>query len=147
MYGSSKRGLALVAPLACAPDPAAANGNWCGYVRPHSIKVALERASDTSDGVSARPHDAQLATLRPSDREPNSLHLAMLTRVDKGVSRALCAAQGAWSAFDRAQGEWSAWMPRDQGISAVLNPGGAALERQRARVCDLTRTLNGARNV
>ena len=62
------------------------------------------------------------------------------------MADALRAAQRAWLAFDTAQGQWDVAMHADQGSSAALNIGGAALERRRARVCKLTEDLDSLKD-
>ena len=56
---------------------------------------------------------------------------------------ALRSAQRAWLAYDKAQDLWVATLHADEGTSAALNVGGAALQRRRARVCDLMNDLEG----
>ena len=102
--------------LAAGTQAAQAAEHFCGQRTAHPIDKALGAASERSGGVTVDLIDAQNA------------------------------AQRAWLAFDTAQGQWDSAIFAEQGSSAALNIGGAALERRRARVCALTNDLDSLKD-
>ena len=92
------------------------------------------------------PRDAQSAAYAAWDKELNRVYAQALKAAGPARRDALRAAQRAWLAFDTAQGQWDAMLHADQGTSTALNIAGAALERRRARVCDLSRDLQNLKD-
>ena len=77
----------------------------------------------------------------------DSGQLADRETIGRALARdTLRAAQRAWLAYDAAQGQWDSAVFAEQGSSAALNIGGAALERRRARVCALTTDLESLKD-
>lgn len=120
--------------------------HFCGQPTAHPIDKALGAASARSGGVTVDLHDAQSAAYAAWDKELNRIYTQTLKAAGPARRDALRAAQRAWLAFDTAQGQWDVAMHADQGSSAALNIGGAALERRRARVCDLSNDLQSLKN-
>lgn len=123
-------------------SPARAAEHFCGQGKPHPIDQALARAAERSGGVTVDLIDAQNAAYAAWDKELNRVYAQVLKAAGPGRRDALRAAQRAWLAFDTAQGQWDSARFADQGSSAALNIGGAALERRRARVCALSSDLD-----
>lgn len=132
--------LALLLAAACA---AHAGQHFCGRNTPHPIDQALAQAAQRSGGVTVDLTQAQSAAYAAWDKELNRLYAALQKAAGPERRDALRAAQRAWLAFDRAQGQWDAVLHADEGTSAALNRGSAALARRRARVCDLQNDLDG----
>ena len=126
---------ALLAPAAQAAE------HFCGQTKPHPIDQALARAAGRSGGVTVDLADAQSAAWAAWDKELNRLYAQLQQKAGPERRDTLRAAQRAWLAYDQAQGHWDAAVHANQGTSAALNIGGAALERRRARVCDLQNAL------
>ena len=129
----------LLAPLAATSAHAA--DNFCGQKAPHPIDKTLATAAERSGGVTVDLADAQSAAYAAWDKELNRLYTQVLKAAGPARRDALRAAQRAWLAFDAAQAQWDMALHADQGTSATLNVGGAALARRRARVCDLSMDL------
>lgn len=141
--------LALLAAFTLlATDTLAAQAaeHFCGQRSAHPIDKALGAASERSGGVTVDLIDAQNAAYAAWDKELNRIYAQVLKAAGPGRRDTLRAAQRAWLAFDTAQGQWDAAMFADQGSSAALNIGGAALERRRARVCALTNDLDSLKD-
>lgn len=135
--------LALLAPLASG---ALAAEHFCGQTTAHPIDKALAAAAERSGGVTVDLRDAQSAAYAAWDKELNRIYAQALKAAGPTRRDALRGAQRAWLAFDTAQGHWDAMLHADQGTSAALNIAGAALERRRARVCDLSRDLQSLKD-
>lgn len=135
--------LALLAACALLAPTAQAAGHFCGRTTAHPIDKAHAAAAQRSGGVTVELSDAQSAAYTAWDKELNRVYAELLKAVDPSQREALRTAQRAWLAFDKAQGQWVAVQHADEGTSAALNMGGAALERRRARVCDLLTDLDG----
>lgn len=120
-----------------------AGEHFCGRSSAHPIDKMLAAAAQRSGGVTVDLSDAQSAAFDAWDKELNRVYAALLKAVEPSQREALRAAQRAWLAFDKAQGHWVAVQHADEGTSTALNLGGAALERRRARVCDLLNDLEG----
>ena len=135
--------LALLAACVLLAPRAHAAGHFCGRATAHPIDKAHAAAAQRSGGVTVELSDAQSAAYTAWDKELNRLYAALLKATDPAQREALRAAQRAWLAFDKAQGHWVAVQHADEGTSATLNLGGAALERRRARVCELLNDLEG----
>ena len=129
----------LLAPLAATSAHAA--DNFCGQKAPHPIDKTLAAAAERSGGVTADLADAQSAAYAAWDKELNRIYAQALKAAGPARRDALRAAKRAWMAFDAAQAQWDLELHADQGTSATLNVGGAALARRRARVCDLSTDL------
>ena len=130
--------LALLALLGAGARGAHAAEHFCGHPMAHPIDKALADSAARSGGVTADLRDAQSAAYAAWDKELNRVYAQALKAAGPTRRDALRAAQRAWLAFDTAQGQWDAMLHADQGTSAALNIAGAALERRRARVCDLS---------
>ena len=128
---------ALLAPTAHAAE------HFCGRSTPHPIDQALAKASERSGGVTVDMADAQSAAFTAWDKELNRVYAALQKAAGPERREALRNAQRAWLAYDKAQGLWVATLHADEGTSTALNVGGAALQRRRARVCDLMNDLEG----
>jgi uncharacterized protein YecT (DUF1311 family) len=139
----SHRALVCAALAALATLPAQATAHFCGRSAAHPIDKTLAAAAQRSGGVTVDLSEAQSAAYEAWDKELNRLYAALLKATDPAQREALRAAQRAWLAFDKAQGHWVAVQHADEGTSAALNIGGAALERRRARVCELLNDLEG----
>ncbi len=141
------RALTLALTLAIALAPAAhAADHFCGQRTAHPIDKALGVAADRSGGVTVELREAQSNAYLAWDKELNRIYAQVLKVAGPARRDALRAAQRAWLAFDTAQGQWDAAVAADQGTSGTLNVGGAALERRRARVCDLSRDLESLKD-
>ena len=128
---------ALLAPTAHAAE------HFCGRSTPHPIDQALAKASERSGGVTVDMADAQSAAFTAWDKELNRVYAALQKAAGPERREALRNAQRAWLAYDKAQDLWVATLHADEGTSTALNVGGAALQRRRARVCDLLNDLEG----
>ena len=128
---------ALLAPTAHAAE------HFCGRSTPHPIDQALAKASERSGGVTVDMADAQSAAFTAWDKELNRVYAALQKAAGPERREALRNAQRAWLAYDKAQDLWVATLHADEGTSTALNVGGAALQRRRARVCDLMNDLEG----
>ena len=128
---------ALLAPTAHAAE------HFCGRSTPHPIDQALAKASERSGGVTVDMADAQSAAFTAWDKELNRVYTALQKAAGPERREALRNAQRAWLAYDKAQDLWVATLHADEGTSTALNVGGAALQRRRARVCDLMNDLEG----
>ena len=138
---------ALTALTLCfAASTHAAEPHFCGRSTPHPIDQALAVASQRSGGVTVDLADAQSAAFAAWDKELNRIYAQVLKAAGPGRRDTLRAAQRAWLAFDAAQGQWDSAIFAEQGSSAALNIGGAALERRRARVCALTNDLDSLKD-
>ncbi|KRD48113.1 hypothetical protein ASE52_12025 [Acidovorax sp. Root275] len=135
--------LALLAPLASG---ALAAEHFCGQTTAHPIDKALAAAAERSGGVTVDLRDAQSAAYAAWDKELNRIYAQALKAAGPTRRDALRAAQRAWLAFDTAQGQWDAMLHADQGTSAALNIAGAALERRRTRMCDLSMDLQSLKD-
>jgi len=120
--------------------------HFCGQPTAHPIDKALGAASARSGGVTVDLIDAQNAAYTAWDKELNRIYAQVLKAAGPGRRDSLRAAQRAWLAFDTAQGQWDSAVFAEQGSSAALNIGGAALERRRARVCALTSDLDSLKD-
>ncbi|RYF77110.1 MAG: DUF1311 domain-containing protein [Comamonadaceae bacterium] len=138
--------LAAVALLAFGTHTAHAAEHFCGQPTAHPIDQALAAASERSGGVTVDLRDAQSTAYAAWDKELNRVYAQALKAAGPTRRNALRAAQRAWLAFDSAQGQWDAMLHADQGTSAALNIAGAALERRRARVCDLGMDLQSLKD-
>ena len=87
--------------------------------------------------------DAQSTAFAAWDKELNRVYATLLKAAGPERRDALRSAQRAWLAYDKAQDLWVATLHADEGTSSALNVGGAALQRRRARVCDLLNDLEG----
>lgn len=135
---------ALTALTLCfAASTHAAEPHFCGRSTPHPIDQALAVASQRSGGVTVDLADAQSAAFAAWDKELNRVYAALLKAAGPERRDALRSAQRAWLAYDKAQDLWVATLHADEGTSSALNVGGAALQRRRARVCDLLNDLEG----
>ena len=132
--------------LASGPQAAQAAEHFCGQRTAHPIDKALGAASERSGGVTVDLIDAQNAAYAAWDKELNRIYAQVLKAAGPGRRDTLRAAQRAWLAFDAAQGQWDSAIFAEQGSSAALNIGGAALERRRARVCALTNDLDSLKD-
>ena len=138
-----------VAALCCglAGIPAARAGeHFCGRPTPHPIDLAFAAATERSGGVTADVRDAQSAAWEAWDQELNRVYAALVAATAPEARTVLRAAQRAWLAFDEAQARWDAALRADQGTSAAIEVGGAALARRRARVCELAADLEQRRD-
>lgn len=138
--------LALLVPLVSVTPAANAAEHFCGQSTPHPIDKALAAAAGRSGGVTVELRDAQSAAYAAWDKELNRLYAQVLKAAGPDRRDALRAAQRAWLAFDTAQAQWDGAVHADQGTSAALNMGGAALARRRARVCDLSTDLQSLKD-
>ena len=129
--------------LASGPQAAQAAEHFCGQRTAHPIDKALGAASERSGGVTVDLIDAQNAAYAAWDKELNRVYAALLKAAGPERRDALRSAQRAWLAYDKAQDLWVATLHADEGTSSALNVGGAALQRRRARVCDLLNDLEG----
>ena len=145
---SLRRAAALLLTLAAAAAwaPARAAEHFCGRSTAHPIDQALARDSERSGGVTADLREAQSRAYAAWDKELNRLYQSLLNKAGKGRQAALRDAQRAWLAYDKAQVQWDLALHADEGTSAALNVAGAALERRRQRVCDLSTDLEGLQN-
>lgn len=139
-------GMSLLVVLSCAAGIAHGEENYCGRARPHPIDAAFAAAAERSGGVTADLVDAQSAAYAAWDKELNRLYAELSKRLPAEKRDALRAAQRAWLAFDAAQAKWDMALHADEGTSAALNVGGAALARRRARACDLDNDVQGLRD-
>lgn len=128
--------------LALAIGAHAAEPHFCGQPTAHPIDKALAAAAERSGGVTVDLINAQNTAYTAWDKELNRVYAQVLKAAGPGRRDALRAAQRAWLAYDTAQGQWDSALLAEQGSSAALNIGGAALERRRARVCALTSDLD-----
>lgn len=143
-----KRAL-FAAALCCglAGTPATQAGeHYCGRPTPHPIDVAFAAATERSGGVTADLRDAQSLAWEAWDKELDRIYAALMKATAPEAREALRAAQRAWLAFDEAQARWDAALHADEGTSAALEVGGAALARRRARACDLDTDLEHRRD-
>ena len=138
---------ALAVATALMAGPTCAAEHFCGESAPHPIDKALARAAERSGGVTVDLSDAQSAAYAAWDKELNRLYAEALKAAGPERRDALRAAQRAWLAFDAAQYRWDMQLHADQGTSAALNIGGAALERRRARVCQLSMDLQALKDM
>lgn len=145
-YNTALALLSALTLLAAGTQAAHAAEHFCGQPTAHPIDKALGAASARSGGVTVDLHDAQSAAYAAWDKELNRLYAQVLKAAGPARRDALRTAQRAWLAFDTAQGQWDAAMHADQGSSAALNIGGAALERRRARVCTLSGDLDNLKD-
>ena len=113
--------------LASGPQAAQAAEHFCGQRTAHPIDKALGAASERSGGVTVDLIDAQNAAYAAWDKELNRIYAQVLKAAGPGRRDTLRAAQRAWLAFDTAQGQWDSAIFAEQGSSAALNIGGAAL--------------------
>lgn len=133
--------------LGCAlTAPARAAEHFCGRATAHPIDKTLAAAAERSGGVTADLLDAQSAAYAAWDKELNRIYAQALKAAGPARRDTLRAAQRAWLAFDAAQHQWDMALFADQGSSAALNVGGAALERRRARVCKLGDDLDSLKD-
>lgn len=137
----------LAATAALLAAPARAAEHFCGESKPHPIDQALARASERSGGVTADLSDAQSAAYAAWDKELNRVYAEALKAAGPARRDALRGAQRAWLAYDKAQAQWDLQLHADQGTSAALNIGGAALDRRRARVCQLSMDLQSLKDL
>lgn len=136
---------ALLLALLCTP--ALAEENFCGRATPHPIDRELSEASLRSGGVTVDLRDAQSTAYAAWDKELNRVYAELLQAMAPSGRETLRKAQRAWLAFDQAQAGWDAARHSDEGTSAALNIAGAALQRRRARVCDLEGDLQYLREM
>lgn len=138
---------ALLFALLRAPAPV--QDHFCGRGTPHPIDRELAAASVRSGGVTVDLRDAQSAAYAAWDKELNRVYAELLQAAEPYDRERLRKAQRAWLAFDQAQAEWDASASRhgNEGTSAALNIAGAALQRRRARVCDLESDLQHRREM
>lgn len=146
LYSTTFALLATFALLTAATHTAHAAEHFCGQTSAHPIDKALAAAAERSGGVTVDLRDAQSAAYAAWDKELNRVYALALKAAGPTRRDALRAAQRAWLAFDTAQGQWDAVLHADQGTSAALNIAGAALERRRTRVCDLSRDLQSLKD-
>lgn len=132
--------------LALAGSVYAAEPHFCGQPTAHPIDKALAAAAERSGGVTVDLINAQNAAYTAWDKELNRIYAQVMKAAGPGRRDALRAAQRAWLAYDAAQGQWDSAVLAEQGSSAALNIGGAALERRRARVCALTTDLESLKD-
>jgi uncharacterized protein YecT (DUF1311 family) len=132
--------------LALAGSVYAAEPHFCGQPTAHPIDKALAVAAERSGGVTVDLINAQNAAYTAWDKELNRIYAQVMKAAGPGRRDALRAAQRAWLAYDAAQGQWDSAVLAEQGSSAALNIGGAALERRRARVCALTTDLESLKD-
>lgn len=132
--------------LAAGTQAVHAAEHFCGQRTAHPIDKALGAASERSSGVTVDLIDAQNAAYAAWDKELNRIYAQVLKAAGPSRRDTLRTAQRAWLAFDTAQGQWDSAVFADQGSSAALNIGGAALERRRARVCALTNDLDSLKD-
>ncbi|MCQ4163583.1 lysozyme inhibitor LprI family protein [Tahibacter harae] len=137
----------LLLALLCTPAPA--QEPFCGRATPHPIDRELAEASARSGGVTVDLRDAQSAAYAAWDKELNRVYAELLRAAAPADRELLRKAQRAWLAFDQAQADWDASGSRhgNEGTSAALNIADAALQRRRARVCDLEGDLHGLREM
>ncbi|WP_462390592.1 lysozyme inhibitor LprI family protein [Acidovorax sp. Q11] len=138
--------LAAFTLLAAGTQAVHAAEHFCGQRTAHPIDKALGAASERSGGVTVDLIDAQNAAYAAWDKELNRIYAQVLKAAGPGRRDTLRVAQRAWLAFDTAQGQWDSAVFADQGSSAALNIGGAALERRRARVCKLSEDLDSLKD-
>lgn len=136
---------ALLLALLCTP--ALAEENFCGRATPHPIDRELSEAAIRSGGVTVDLRDAQSTAYAAWDKELNRVYAQLLQAATPSGRETLRKAQRAWLAFDQAQAGWDASRHSDEGTSAALNMAGAALQRRRARVCDLESDLQHLREM
>lgn len=146
LYNTTLALLAALTLLAAGTHTAHAAEHFCGQTSAHPIDKAQAAAAERSGGVTVDLRDAQSAAYAAWDKELNRVYAQALKAAGPARRDALRAAQRAWLAFDTAQGRWDAMLHADQGTSAALNIAGAALERRRARVCDLSRDLQSLKD-
>ena len=146
MYNTTLALLAALTLLAAGTHTAHAAEHFCGQTSAHPIDKTLAAAAERSGGVTVDLRDAQSAAYAAWDKELNRIYAQVLKAAGPGRRDTLRAAQRAWLAFDTAQGQWDSAMFAEQGSSAALNIGGAALERRRARVCKLSEDLDSLKD-
>lgn len=148
MPASPTAATALLLALLCAAVPAPAQENFCARATPHPIDSELAAASRRSGGVTVDLRNAQAAAYVAWDQELNQVYAALLQAAAPGDRESLRRTQRAWLAFDQAQAGWDSSGSRhgNEGTSAALNIAGAALQRRRARVCELENALQGLRD-
>ena len=146
LYNTTLALLAALTLLAAGTHTAHAAEHFCGQTSAHPIDKALAAAAERSGGVTVDLRDAQSAAYAAWDKELNRIYAHVLKAAGPGRRDTLRAAQRAWLAFDTAQGQWDSAVFADQGSSAALNIGGAALERRRARVCKLSEDLDSLKD-
>lgn len=132
--------------LALATGAHAAEPHFCGQPTAHPIDKALATAAERSGGVTVDLINAQNAAYTAWDKELNRIYAQVMKAAGPARRDTLRAAQRAWLAYDAAQGQWDSAVFAQQGSSAALNIGGAALERRRARVCALTTDLESLKD-
>jgi uncharacterized protein YecT (DUF1311 family) len=137
------RNVCLWLVLLLSSHAAQAEEHFCGRAQAHPIDRYAAAAAARSGGVTVDLRNAQSTAYTAWDKELNRVYAELLQIAEPADRELLRTAQRAWLAFDQAQARWDSSAARhgDEGTSAALNIAGAALQRRRARVCDLESEL------